>query len=219
MVKLLGRSESTSPALVAEETEPVVAVTPPRRRRVSLMVLGSLLVVVAALVAAWLVASASETHRVLVTKGVLTPGVEVTDSDFVVVEVSGALDVSSVAADNQAQVVGRYPVALVPAGTLVNQAMFIERGDVIANGKTVVGAVVDPGQLPVNGVLVGDEVVLISTLDADQGAEPLELGVATVFSLSDLDGRFWVALEVRPKMERAVAAAAASGDLSLGLRG
>lgn len=201
------------------ERVPISAVSSPHRRRRPLIVLGALMMVISALVAAWLVASASETHRVVVANGDLEPGQEIGEADLVVVEVGGGLQPSSIPADEQDRVLGRFPAARIPSGTLLNEAMFIDRGSVIPEGHVVVGAVLRPGQVPVEGLAAGDVVELITTAGADDGQPATSIAIGTVFSIASTDNGYWVAVEIESAARLAVASAAASEELSLGMVG
>lgn len=198
---------------------PITAVTSPRRRRRPLIALGALMVVMSALVAAWLVASASETRRVVVANGDLVPGRQIEEGDLLVVEVGSGLESSSISADQQDRILGRFVVGPIPSGTLLNESMLIDRESVVPRGRVVVGAVLAPGQLPVEMLAVGDQVELIDTGDGGQDGAATAIGIGEVFALSTTDGGYWVAIEVAKKNRLSVAGAAANDRLSLGMVG
>lgn len=213
MAKVLQREQAVEP------DTPVVSLSAPRQRRGSLILIGSLVVVIAALVAAWLVASASVTHRVLVAGNDLKPGVAVTESDLRVVEIGGSTGVAVLSADDQGAVVGRFPVGPVPAGTALNQAMFVGADEVVADGEVLVGAVLRPGELP-SGMSPGDVVSMVSTVGVADGAKAELLGEGIVFHVEDSgDGGYWVTLRVDADAQLAVAAPIATGDFRLGMVG
>lgn len=161
-------------APVAEERTPgpVPAKATPgvrQRRRPAVLGLGVALVAVCGLAGGWLATRGNQSHSVVVARGELTAGQPIQASDLGTTILSGGADVSTIPGGQLSSVVGKYPNATVPGGSLVNPhglAAAVTPG----RGQSIIGVGLKPGQLPALGLKPGDRVRLISTYSAQGGA-------------------------------------------------
>ena len=212
------------PALVAGS---VTKMAKPRQRQTHLVVVGVLLVAVCALGAVLLYRSAARRVDVLVAANDLQPGSPITSGDLRITRVSTDTNARFVAATNAAELIGRVPLGFVPSGTALNVGMVAPTPQLPA-GDSVVGAVLDPGALPL--ALVSGETVEVLVTAAQTGptqsglassANPTEAGTAVVFSVNsmgvDAQGKVWVSLLAPDRLGATVAQAAQNGLLRLAL--
>ena len=216
-------------ASASGRSEDVIGLRPGgRRRSLGMAALGGLFVLIAALLGASYFSSLRSSQAVLVAGSNLAAGDIVAADALQVVELGadGLGQLSFVPADRQDEVVGLTALGPVPAGSLLSVAMFGERADVIPDGRSVVGVVLDRGALPAGVVHAGDDVELIAVADASTLVD--EPRVAEVLGRAQV----WV-VEPAPELERGtslsvvvesglapeVAQAAADGRLRIGLVG
>jgi SAF domain len=226
-------STSVRPAMSANGSRAVQEDRAPRgrsRRRpwvAALMVLVPLAVVLGVVT----VQRLGDRISVLTAVRTIEPGQVLTPSDLQVVEVAIDGPAQVVSARDRDALVGLTASERIPAGSLVSPADF-QAGVGLPAGTVVVGAVLQPGEVPTGELRTGDRVVLVST--AGQGAvagvgsdEATELGEATVFSVagSRSDGggggaqvsstSLFVSLAVPRETSRRVAQASAGQRLRL----
>lgn len=223
-----GRKRSR-PAVATADHVAVESLNAPTRRRPSWLAGGVLLVALAALLGAWLFSSATSTLSVMVAARDLPPGHVVTRADLRVVEMGKAGGMRAVQAHQQDLVVGSAARALIPEGTVVHTGLFTTPAAAVPSGKVVVGGAFAAGAVPVANLVPGDRVVLLATPEAPpaagvEAAPPaVELGTAEVWavegtaSAGSSSEKVWVALLVDVAIQGAVAQAAASEQLRLGL--
>lgn len=220
-------------AMAGDDSGPaVVSVSPPKRRRPSWVLAGAALVVLAALIGAWVFTSVSSSASVMVAAHDLEAGEPITAGDLRVVELRGALEtLRAVQPDQQGLIVGLAPRAAIPAGTVLNRGLFVDREELIPAGKVVVGAALAPGELAAPSLRVGDNVDMVAVADSSPGADPataavaVVLGPASVWSISgsadasSTTAKVWVSLLVDEALQTAVAQAAADERLRVTLGG
>ena len=129
---------------------------PVRDRRPAMAALAALLVVGGGLGSALVVHRSGDRVDVLVARDTIEPGQRVGAEDFSVARVAADTD-GVVPAAAQANFVGTHATARIPAGTLVNRAMFLA-GGVVPADAVVVGAVLGPTQRPAERLTTGDVV-------------------------------------------------------------
>lgn len=207
-----------------------VAVVPSTRRRPGLAAAGAGLVVFSMLVGAWMFLASSRTIGVLVAARDLAPGEQLDASDVRVVQLSRPGDLRAVMSTQQELVVGRTTRGPVPAGTLLNTSLFVDRDEAVPAGQVVVGLALSPGSAPSGQLAAGDRVELLAVARSVAGsstqAPPARvLAVGSVWSVepigsgSSATGKIWVSLLVPQASHGDVAQAAADDRLRIGLLG
>ena len=130
-----------------------------------------------------------------------------------------------VAATNASALIGRVPRGFVPSGTALNVGMVAPTPQVPA-GDSVVGAVLDPGAVPV-ALVTGETVEVLVTVApnaptssaASASTAPTEAGTAVVFSVTSMSvgpqAKTWVSLLAPDQLSATIAQAAQDGQLRL----
>lgn len=209
--------------------EPVapVVLAAPRQKRPSWVVGGAVAVALAALIGGWVFASLSERTALLVAARDLGPGEVLSATDVRVVEVGRVGDVRAVTVATQDLVVGKAARGPIPAGTILNTGLFVDRSAVIPEGMVVVGAALEPGATPTGDLAPGDRVQVLAVEKVTGGTRQAEaatlLTSGSVWSVdaptSGASSRVVVGLLVPAPAQAAVAQAAADGRLRLALVG
>jgi hypothetical protein len=185
---------------------------------------GLLLVVLCALGGVLLYSSADDRTKVVVAAADLEPGRPLTEDDLRITDLVLTDDVAAVSPQQAGDLVGLLPVGRVPAGTLLNEAMFSPEVP-LGPGEMVVGAALEPGAAPLSQIDVGAAVEVLYAPPAPPGGvegtsvAPAEsLGRGTVWAVESLaTGQVWVSLRVTTDVGRMVSQAAESGGLRLAL--
>ena len=141
---------------------------PPTRRRPALLVLALLLVVAGALGTASAVSRAGHRVAVLVLSRDVPEGAVITSADLTTADVSSS-GLASIPASAAATVVGERATVALLAGTLLTHSA-LASGPALAPGEEVVGLALRSGQLPAEGLAVGDHVSVILTAAPGQAA-------------------------------------------------
>lgn len=130
---------------------------PPRDRRPALAALALLLVLGGALASGLLAYRSGDRVDALVARDTIDVGQVVTEADFDVVRVAadGSTYISADAARNFA---GTTATTTIPAGTLLNNQMFLSGAGVVPPGAAVVGVVLTAQQRPAVELREGDVV-------------------------------------------------------------
>lgn len=214
---MAARAQQVSPERV--DDVPVVSLVAPKRRKPSWMVAGVLMVAFAALLGAWAFTAATDTIQVVVAARDLDVGNELEVRDLRVVEMGRTRNLRAIQPAQQDLIVGRAARGPIPAGTVLNTGLFVDRDEVLPPGTVVVGVSLGAGELAAPSVVAGDSVRLIAVTRAGAGSqlaeEPEVLGEATVWSLtgeastSASSERIWLSLLVAEQLQTAVAQAAA----------
>ena len=220
-----------SAAQVRSGTTPPTATPPPptplailgERRPGPRLALAALLVVAAAIGAVVVYQRATAHDNVLVVARPVVYGQVIANEDLKVARVSGT-GVSTIEADSRQQVVGRRARATLAEGTVLASSM-LTQGPLVGAGESVAPAALRPGTFPA-GLQPGDRVrvVRLPGSGSTQPAEPRALSTATVMSVASPKDRVGtantaVSLIVPSESADAVAAAGASGQISLVLVG
>lgn len=138
------------------------------RRRPALAALAVLLVVVGALGATSAVSRAGHRLPILVLARDVPEGATVTASDLTTVDVA-ASGLASLPASAAGSVVGQRAALPLLAGTVLTRSA-LTVGPALLPGQEVVGLALRPGQLPAEGLSVGDQVSVILTTAPGQSA-------------------------------------------------
>jgi SAF domain len=192
-----------------------------RRRNPLWLTSGVLLVVLCALGGALLFSRADERTKVLVAAAEMRPGEPLETADLRVAEIAVSGDVAVVPPERADELVGMTPLGRIPAGTLLNPAMFTSDAP-LAAGEMIVGAALPPGAAPMSQLDVGAAVELLYTAEGSGvGVVPAEvLGRGTVWAVEPLaTGDTWVSLRVSDEVGRTSAQAEQQGALRVVLVG
>ncbi len=133
---------------------------PVRDRRPALAALALLLVLGGALTSALLAYRSGDRVDVLVARGDIQVGQQVSTADFGIARVA-ADGAEQIQADAAANFANTYATTGIPAGTLLNRNMF-RSGSVVPDRAVVVGVVVSASQRPADDIRPGDVVRVFS---------------------------------------------------------
>jgi Flp pilus assembly protein CpaB len=209
--------------------QPAMSLSRPTSRRPSWILTGGLLVGLAALVSAYVFGSVTSTVSVMVAASDLDAGRPISRADLRVVEMGRVGGIRAIQPSDQDLIVGRAPRGPIPAGTVLNTDLFVDRSTVIPSGMAVVGAALGPGAAPSPALSAGDPVQVLGTVRVTGGdpqhhaaAEVLATGV--VWSVEHpqsaaSSGRLWVSILIPVEAQTTVAQAAADDRLRLSLVG
>lgn len=150
-----------------------------RSRRPTLILLAVLLILVGALASALLAYRSGSRTDVLVAAGTILPGQQISAGDFGIARV--AVDTGAVVpATRRGALLGSYATVRIPAGTLVNQAMFATSG-IVPDDAVVVGLDLAVSQRPASGPQVGDVVrIYLAPTGAQSSGGSTDAGAAPV---------------------------------------
>ena len=172
---------------------------------------GIFAVALAGLLAVLVYGNVGQRHTVLAVARTVDPGQVITDADLTVVRVAADPDVHTVASSQRSTIVGqRATVRLLPGSLLTPDS--VTRGNGLAAGLSVVGAVVKPGQYPL-GLRSGDQVQVV-IIGGPAGDRPVDATIVNVASSGGSDGTA-ISLGVPEDAATRVAAAGAEGRLLL----
>ena len=199
-----------------------------RHRNPGWLLAGVLLVLVSAIAGILLLSSADDRHDVLVAAGDVEIGQPLQRSHLRVVQMSTADGVATLGPDDAAGVVGQIAVGRIPAGTLLNPAMF-DSSPPLAADEMVFGAALAPGAAPISAVPVGTSVRLLSVPQAVAGASPAStdaplaattLGDGIVWGYETLgSGNVWVSVRTSTDVGLTASKAAQDDELRIVLVG
>jgi hypothetical protein len=192
------------------------------------MLVGVVAVVLAALVGAWVVATSSETIRVVVAARDIDPGELIGVDDLRVVEVGRGGGLRAIQSSRQDLILGQAARGPIPEGTVLNTDLFTDRDEAVPVGQVVVGAALEPGAAPTSSLSAGDRVDVVGVAPSTGGPPAADAAAAvltsgTVWSVAPTgegsSSQVWVSLLVPADAQPAVAQAAADGRLRLSLAG
>ena len=190
---------------------------PTRERRPGYIALAVALIVGLAAVGAFLYTQAGAKTPVVVVVNKVAVGQTIQRSDLSTASVAG--DITAIAGSNLSSLVGKTAAVTLLPHTLLQRAMVADTTK-LPVGKVLVGVAVAPGQIPADGLGVGD-VVQVVQLPAKNtaGAEPTILvGQATVSASTSNDasqGGSLLTLQVPANAAPAVAAASNNALVAL----
>ncbi|WP_051426173.1 SAF domain-containing protein [Jiangella gansuensis] len=134
--------------------------SPPRQRRPALAALAVLLIAGGAAVAALLAMRVDERTPVLMLRGDVAAGQQITEQHLETTQVASELD-TLIPESQLDQVVGQYARVSLRSGQLIDTTMLGPSG-LLTDGTAAVGASLAPGFLPAGGLQEGDVVDLVS---------------------------------------------------------
>jgi len=219
--------EKTAPDRVAVHTPlPITHDAPRSRRRPVVVGAGLALAAVGALVSVWLVNEAGDKIAVVATRHAIEAGDTVQASDLVTAEISRGSGLHVVAASRSSDLVGKRASSDLPAGVLVTEDS-VSSGSSVTKGKSVVGILAKPGQLPVQTLHTGDKVTVVHTptdgsasASSDKPGSELDSLPAVVSRVGSPDANGAVVVDVAAAEvnSTSLAAWAASGDVAIVLK-
>lgn len=172
---------------------------------------GIFAIALAGLLAVLVYGNIGQRHSVIAVARTVDPGQVVTDADLTVVRVAADPEVRTMASTQRSTVVGqRATVRLLPGSLLTPDA--VTAGNVVADGSSVIGAVVKPGQYPL-GLRSGDQVQVVEVGGAT-GDRPVESTIVAVASNASGNGTA-ISLAVPKEAATRLAAAGSEGRLLL----
>jgi Flp pilus assembly protein CpaB len=194
-----------------------------RRPKLSWVALGLAVVLAGGLFGAITLARVADRAPVLAMAMPIERGETLTDDHLRVVNVAADEQLPLVSADDRAQLVGLTATGPLPAGNLVTREQFSD-GPQVADGFSVVGLALQPGEYPIAALTPGDRVEVVRTpdptgarSDGGSGASVLtdDAEVYAVGPLSETRAGPMVSLTVPQDTGPAIAAAAAEGRVRL----
>jgi hypothetical protein len=158
--------------------------SPMRRRRPGWAALAVMLMVTLGVLGGYLYLQAGAKTSVVVMAGTVPAGHVITRADLSTVGVAGGL--TTVAANDLGDVVGRRAAVTLLAGTVLQRSMLSSDG-ALQPGQAHVGLAVTSGQVPADGLKVGETVEVLQIPGTDtngRSADPAQVMVpaATVWA-------------------------------------
>lgn len=187
----------------------------PNRSR---LMLGALLAAMSALGAGLVYSSTGDTITVIGVVDDVPAGRVVRADDLNEIEITSNAGLSAVKIGELDQVIGRVSTTRLFAGSLLTRGQ-VGDGPPTPAGSSVVGAVLKPGQFPVD-LAVGDQVQIIESTppDASGAGHPVDRGTAVVLDVehgNSSESPTVVSLIKTADDVRDVSAAGAAGRISL----
>lgn len=211
-----GRAQAPAPL-------PITNDAPRSRRRPVVVGAGLALAAVGALVSVWMVNEAGDKIAVVATRHAIAAGDTITASDLVTAEISRGSGLHSVAAADSGELVGKRAASDLPEGVLVTQES-VSSASSVTKGKSVVGILAKPGQLPVQKLHTGDKVTVVHTpqdgsasaSSSKPGSDPDSLpAVVSRVGSPDANGAVVVDVAAAEVNSTSLAAWAAAGDVAI----
>lgn len=200
--------------------EPVAVVAPqPRLQRRPVVVLVSLaLVVLGAVLSVWAYSSLGNAQEVVAVRADVARGEVITAADLQVVRVGVDPALAAVPASGLEALIGQRASVDLRAGQLVVPAAVTS--DVVPHaGFSVVGLSLGEGQVPVDTLVVGDRVRVVSTPGQQGDVVEADIrvfdGTVVSVSVSDSSGKVALVVEVPESQAAELAARAATGKLAV----
>jgi hypothetical protein len=200
---------------------PITTSAPRRARRPMLAAAGAALAVVGALGAYTMVNQAGDRVPVLALARAVPKGQALTALDLTVAQVAPDPALAPVPSQDASQVLGKTATTDLAQGSLLTRGSVATGPDVTA-GKTVVGVLAKPGQLPAGMLEPGSSVQVVQTPaqgESKAPAAPLTI-LADVVSVGspDANGNSVVDLAVNPGDAPQLAVWAALGQVAITLQ-
>ncbi|MFD7898933.1 flagella basal body P-ring formation protein FlgA [Streptomyces sp. NPDC059743] len=210
----------------AQAPLPITNDAPRSRRRPVVVGAGLALAAVGALVSVWLVNEAGDKVAVVATRHAIAAGDTVEASDLVTAEISRDSGLHTVPVSRSSEIVGKQAASDLPAGVLVTEDS-VSAGSSVTKGKSVVGILAKPGQLPVQKLHTGDTVTIVHTRgdgsdsasSSKPGSTPDSLpAVVSRVGAPDANGAVVVDVAAAEVNSTSLAAWAAGGDVAIVLK-
>lgn len=210
----------------AQTLLPITNDAPRRRRRPVVVGAGLSLAAVGALVSVWLVNEAGNKVAVVATRHAIAAGESIQASDLVTAEISHDSGLNSVPASQASDIIGKQAASDLPAGVLVTEDS-VSAGSSVTKGKSVIGILAKPGQLPIQTLRTGDTVTIVHTpQDGSASASSNKAGttpeslpaVVSRVGAADANGAVVVDVAAAEVNSTSLAAWAASGSVAIVLK-
>ncbi|WNI20112.1 flagella basal body P-ring formation protein FlgA [Actinacidiphila sp. ITFR-21] len=210
----------------AQAPLPITHDAPRSRRRPVVVGAGLALAAVGALVSVWLVNEAGDKVAVVATRHAIAAGDTVETSDLMTAEISHDSGLRTVPVSRSSEIVGKQATSDLPAGVLVTEDS-VSAGSSVTKGKSVVGILAKPGQLPVQKLHTGDTVTIVHTpgdgsdsaSSSKPGSTPDSLpAVVSRVGAPDANGAVVVDVAAAEVNSTSLAAWAAGGDVAIVLK-
>lgn len=171
-----------------------------------------------AAVAGLLALRLDERQDVLVARGTIVVGQQITAEDLAVAKVASD-GVTVIGADQADAVIGRFASALIPPGRLIDPDM-LGGSSLLSSDKAAVGVPLGTGRYPASGLETGDLVQVVQALEGEGKEIAARATVSSVRTPEDGvfasgGGQTVVTLIVSRNEAVKVAAAAAADQISL----
>ncbi|TDE00034.1 SAF domain-containing protein [Jiangella asiatica] len=154
---------------------------PPRQRRPALAALAVLLIAGGAAIAALLAMRVDERTPVLVLRGDVAAGQQITEEHLDTTQVASE-DTDLIPESQLDQVVGQYARVELVSGQLLDTTMLAGAG-LMTEGRAAVGASLAPGFLPAGGLREGDVVDLVSIVSGSGEVVVEDARVSSVYTV------------------------------------
>jgi len=202
---------------------------PAGRRRLTLRralaILGVLVLAGGAFMAGRYTAPAPPRPRVselTVTATALPAGTRLTGADLRVITVqpdAGPPPPGTLSPAAATSLLGLFTRTAVPAGTFLERSLLAPSGAIPGPAQALVGLALKPGQLPVGGLAVGQQVLVIALPTTSQGTPlaPVQLGTTAVWFEQgpDSSGNTSVSVVVSGHLAARLAGYASRGEVAL----
>lgn len=191
-------------------TPDLAKVAPRRRRRPIWIAVAVLMVAAGSLLAWWVVGNLRDTSSVVAVQTDIPRGSLITAEDLTTAQVIPDPALITVPASDLAQVVGRRAAVDLHAGGLLSPDSTADTVTPPA-GFSVVGLALEPGQLPLTELRVGDKVRIVSTpkdQDDPPAQDPALILEATIVDTTTLVDSTATQVDVQIPSSRAATLAA-----------
>ncbi len=135
----------------------------PRTRKPVLAVASAVLVLTSVAVFANIYSSADHRVPVLTVTSTIQQGTRITAAQLGTVEVASSPGLSPIPVASASALSDKWAAVTIPAGSLLTPGDVTENRP-LSSGTAVVGLALKDGQLPSNGVVTGDRVMIVQTL-------------------------------------------------------
>jgi hypothetical protein len=165
--------------------------------------------------------ASAQLSAVTVTRVALPAGGRLTSSDLriVTVDQDASIPEGALGPAAAARLIGLVTPMALPAGTFLTRSQFTRSGAVPGPAQALVGLALHPGQLPLGGLAVGQQVlVVLLPVDAQgQALYPVSLTTTSVWDVqgASSSGTTAVSVVVPAGMATRLASYAARGEVAL----
>jgi hypothetical protein len=226
MATSITTQQRTSDAAGPQGPLPITHDAPRSRRRPVVVGAGLALAAVGALVSVWMVNQAGDKVSVIATAHAIEAGETIKASDLVTAQISDDPALHPVPVSRSSDIVGKTAASDLPAGVLVTDDS-VSSGSSVTKGKSVVGILAKPGQLPDEAMHPGDQVTVVytpqdgsgSASSSKPGSEPDSLpAVVARVSAPDANGAVVVDVAAADVNSTTLASWAAGGNVAIVLK-
>ncbi|WP_058235221.1 SAF domain-containing protein [Devriesea agamarum] len=218
------KSAYSTPATPQSPATPQTLAQPlPSRRRPSLIALGIALIAVCAVGAWWIANQLSATEKVVVSTHDIAWGQTITRKDLAETTVNLPPGVKRVEASSLTSLIGRHATSTIPRGSILSPSQ-VSATDLPEAGKAIISIEFNSAQVPVDSIVPGDKICLLSTprpnsdpvSDSPDSSTDSQID-ATVLRVGSASPRGTIAIQVIVSSQdiHAVTSLSASGRIGL----